>query len=312
MARPLFVKNSNASWAQASDYNINNGSWTRGKLIYVKTDNGWEHEHEYQDQVWLAAATCQSGTKYRSDCPCGAQGGAFYDTDVNPNNHTGSIVNGKEATVHSKYNCCGAVVSSTHSYGTPSYAWSSDHTSCTATAACSCGYKLTEPGTVTRNYYPATCTKQEKWNYVAEFINSPFESQYCPDWHYGSKDPDNHTGTASFTGYTSNGDYYGTHKTNYKYSCCGATYSVSEGCDNTVERVTKQPTCTDNGETRVYCSKCGAENGFVDVPAATGHKFPQTYTDFGTNWHAKVCTVCGEYYDYHYAGGSGECNICNK
>jgi hypothetical protein len=58
MARPLFVKNSNASWAQASDYNINNGSWTRGKLIYVKTDNGWEHEHEYQDQVWLAAATC--------------------------------------------------------------------------------------------------------------------------------------------------------------------------------------------------------------------------------------------------------------
>ena len=316
MARPLFVKNSNTSWAQASDYNINNGSWTRGKLIYVKTDNGWEHEHEYQDRVWLAAATCQNGTKYQDDCPCGeAHGAPYYSGPVDPDNHTGVEVYGGTENSHTQYNCCGLITSAIHAYGNPSYNWNNSHTKCTASAVCDCGYKIAETSNATQNsHYAGTCKEQEKWDYKVYFSNSLFSSQACPDWHYGSTDPSNHTGTASITGYTKIGDYVATHTVNYKYSCCGNTYSTSEGCDYLTEVITKQPTCTENGETVNYCSKCGAETSRVDVPAATGHNFPATYTDFGNGYHGKVCTVCGEYYDYHYhgVGNSDECNICNK
>lgn len=306
MARPLFIKNSNASWTQASDYNINNGSWTRGKLIYIKTDNGWEHEHDYQDQVWLAAATCQNGTKYQDDCPCGeAHGAPYYSGPADPDNHTGVQVYGGTALSHIEYSCCGLITSAIHTYGNPSYTWNSS-SSCTASADCECQYHLSE--TVTPSFLTsaaANCLYPRREDYRATFSNSIFYPQ-IKSFYYGNVDSTNHLSYAIIDSYTPNGYEHYTHTVNAKYECCGETYSYSENCSNYYYGATvMQPTCGQAGMTERLCGVC---NGLADYdysyPPATGNhtEGQPEYEPINPTSHKKTikCTTCGQIVSEEY------------
>lgn len=307
MARPLFVKNSNASWAQASDYNINNGSWTRGKLIYVKTDNGWEHEHDYQDQVWLAAATCQNGTKYQDDCPCGeAHGAPYYSGPVDPDNHTGVEVYGGTENSHTQYNCCGLITSAIHNYETPNYTWSQTNnastTSCIGTAICDCTYKKQKAATISiNNYYAGTCLSQARWDYLANFNGeTPFKNQVSPGYRYGDYDYGNHEGS-QVSSYTSHG-YETLQHTRYIYwSCCNNPVETieNESCSNYKYTIIQQPTCGDPGTTEVTCGLCGGRieyDGWNPPPTGNHTEGNPDYEPVNPTSHKKTikCTTCGE------------------
>ena len=75
-----------------------------------------------------------------------------------------------------------------HSYGTASYTWSSDHTSCTAQTTCSkCSKVLKETKTATVRWSTnTTCTTQGKYDYyISSWSNSTyFSAKACPDYHY--------------------------------------------------------------------------------------------------------------------------------
>ena len=71
-----------------------------------------------------------------------------------------------------------------HTYGTPTYTWSDDNTTCTATAVCTGCDAGTEghtvPETVTASYnetQPATCTAVGSGTYTATFTNELFTTQ---------------------------------------------------------------------------------------------------------------------------------------
>lgn len=205
MARPLFVKNSNASWAQASDYNINNGSWTRGKLIYVKTDNGWEHEHEYQNFREISAANCVDEQEYVYDCPCyetGAYSNTYYGT-TDPNNHKGGYsyigaVN-YDTTYHTKkYKCvaCGQAAPAQDSLEahTASSAWTYDSSKHWHACTAACGAKLNEASHVaaanmtwdtSNHWYPCTSNCGVKLSQAAH-------DYYPISYGVDINDPDNY------------------------------------------------------------------------------------------------------------------------
>lgn len=137
--------------------------------------------HSYTP-ITQTVGTCITKAVIKYKCSCGY----FYtqETEYVPSNHSGDIVNGGTSDKHTKYSCCDAVVSSTHSYssssvgnacsgmtttytcgcgysystssgggghtyGAASYVWRSSCTACIATVTCSgCGHKYSENGTI--------------------------------------------------------------------------------------------------------------------------------------------------------------------
>ena len=93
--------------------------------------------HSYSTSV-ASAATCTTKGTTKYACSCGYSY-TKQDIDINGNNHTGSIVNGGTSAAHTKYNCCGKVVSTQHTYTHSTIA-----PTCTAQGyqkhACGCGY----------------------------------------------------------------------------------------------------------------------------------------------------------------------------
>ena len=70
--------------------------------------------------------------------------------------------------------------SSNHNYGTPTYAWSEDGSTCTATAVCqhNANHKETEDATITsEEAIAATCEEMGTTTYTASFINNRFSKQ---------------------------------------------------------------------------------------------------------------------------------------
>ena len=92
--------------------------------------------------------------------------GGSYGT-INSNNHTGSETYAGTSTVHTKYSCCGATISTTHSYNQNSGVKYSDAT-CTAKQknykSCACGYNprnasyLVEVGSINTNNHSGDAT----------------------------------------------------------------------------------------------------------------------------------------------------------
>ena len=120
--------------------------------------------------------------------------GNHYEGAIDASNHTGTITNGGTLAAHTKYSCCNKVVSSDHVMGAVTYNWSNDCSSCVATQKCSCGYTITENGTVSQGtYINATCTESAKWDYKATFATLP--SSKCPAWHYAPGGGTGHSAT---------------------------------------------------------------------------------------------------------------------
>ncbi len=156
------------------------------------------HTYDQNSGVQYTAATCTAKRKNYKSCVCGynpkSSSYVVETGSVNSSNHTGSSVYGGTSGVHTKYNCCGATISSSHSYSVDSGV---QYTAATCTTArknykkCACGY-------------------------------NPQSSSYVVST--GSVNSSNHTGSSV---------YGGTSGVHTKYSCCGATISSSHSYSKT-------------------------------------------------------------------------------
>jgi len=243
------------------------------------------HSYTVNSGVEATAATCTSKATNYLRCSCGYNPrNASYVVEVgsvNASKHTGSIVDGGTAAAHTKYGCCGATVSTTHSYEKSVYTSATCTTKGTSKYTCSCGYSYTNQDIAIDNnnhsgsqtnggtadvhskysccgatistehiynqnsgkqYQAATCTTK-RLNYMSCVCGyNPENASYVME--VGSLNAANHTGS------TENG---GTAEVHTKYSCCGAIISTSHAYDKTVEIAA---TCTTMGTSRYTCS-CG-------------------------------------------------------
>lgn len=71
----------------------------------------------------------------------------------------------------------GSVTVADHSWGTPTYTWSKDHSSCTVAAMCACGEKLTEKAAADLSTTDSTCSQAGNRTYTATFTNAAFAIQ---------------------------------------------------------------------------------------------------------------------------------------
>ena len=173
-----------------------------------------------------------------------------------------------------------------HTWGTPTYTWSTDNTTCTAERSCICGSKETENGTVTSEVSEATCTDAGFVIYTAVFTNVAFETQVQAVTGEGGK---GHTwGTSTYTWSTDNATCTAEH------SCiCGA----QEQEIGTVSSVSTGATCTEAGQTvytAVFTNPAFAKQEKTIKGVIKGH----TWGSVTYHWNANntVCTAqreCG-------------------
>lgn len=71
----------------------------------------------------------------------------------------------------------GSVTVADHNWGTPTYTWSKDYSSCTAEAKCACGEKLTEKATADVVTVDSSCSEAGSKTYTATFANAAFAKQ---------------------------------------------------------------------------------------------------------------------------------------
>ena len=179
-----------------------------------------------------------------------------------------------------------------HSWGTPTYTWSTDNSSVTATRTCTrdSSHKETETvKTTSAVTTQPTCETKGKTTYTATFTNSAFTKQ--------TKTVDNiaalgHSwGTPTYTWSTDNSSVTATR------TCTrDASHKETETAAAT-PAVTKQPTCTEDGETTytaTFTNSAFAKQTktVADIPA-TGHSWnTPTYTWAADNSTATAERVC--------------------
>lgn len=71
----------------------------------------------------------------------------------------------------------GVITVADHSWGTPTYTWSKDYSSCTAEAKCACGETLKEKATADVVTVDSTCSEAGSKTYTATFANAAFTKQ---------------------------------------------------------------------------------------------------------------------------------------
>lgn len=178
--------------------------------------------------------------------------------------------------------------------GTPSYKWSADHKSCTATLKCkNCSETITAKATVTEKTTPAVGCKDGETVYTATFTDSRFKTQTYTEVIEAK---DGHIwGDVKYEWDNSRNSCKGTRKC----TICGTTdEAVAVAVETTV---LEESTCTEPGRTEYTAifDKAGYENQTVideTVPAAKGHKYgavKYTWNEDHTACVAeRVCSVC--------------------
>ncbi len=103
-----------------------------------------------------------------------------YDATLTHTHTGGTATCGSKAVCAQCQLTYGDFDSSNHDYGTPTYAWATDNSSCTAERVCrhNSSHVETDNGTVTKQItQTANCTKAELTTYTATFTKSAFETQ---------------------------------------------------------------------------------------------------------------------------------------
>ena len=162
----------------------------------------------------------------------------------------------------------------THSYGTPVYTWSSDNSTCTATATCTngdCGDVVTETVDSVAATTAPTCEAAGYTTYIATFSNSMFEAQ-----------------TKTIPGADAIGHSYGTatYAWSTDYSTCTATVTCQHsGCNSAITEtvnstnVIKTPAKCETVGTHTYTAAFTNTDYFAtqtrdeDDILALGHSF---------------------------------------
>ena len=178
-----------------------------------------------------------------------------------------------------------------HSWGTPSYSWSDDNSSVTATRIC--GHDSTHKETETVDTTsavttPATCTAKGKTTYTAAFTNTAFTKQTKT---VEDVDMLGHAwGTPTYAWSADNGSVTATR-------ICGHDSSHKETeTVNTTSKITKQPTCTEKGErtyTATFTNSAFAAQTKKEDIAVTGHAWgTPTYAWSADNSSVTATRVC--------------------
>ncbi|MBP5654717.1 MAG: BspA family leucine-rich repeat surface protein [Clostridiales bacterium] len=181
-----------------------------------------------------------------------------------------------------------------HTWGAPSYDWSTDNLTCTATRVCSrCNKTETENGKITVSSSAQTCTEAGVTTYTATFTNSAFTTQTKTD-----------TNAAS-------GHLWG--EVTYSWSSdnkrCTATRVCSRDAShketetvNTTSAVTRQATCEQKGVTTYTAS-------FSNSAFATQTKPVENIPALGHNWKAPTYLWNA---DHSVCTATRLCSRCNK
>ena len=185
-----------------------------------------------------------------------------------------------------------AVNSSAHSWKAPTYSWSSDNKTCTATRVCAnnANHKETETVTAAVTSTAATCTAAGSTTYTATFKNSAFAKQTKSV----SVAALGHSYTTKTVAATCTAQGY----TEHKCSRCGNTYNdnYTNALGHNLTTTVVKPTCTAKGYTLHKCTRCSYsfQSDFTDMidhswGAWTVTKQP-TATTTGTK--ERTCSVC--------------------
>ena len=274
-----------------------------------------------------ATCTAKGITTYTgkfSDSWATTQTKTAQDVAINSSNHTGSAVNGGTQAVHSKYSCCGATISSTHSYtssvqtaatcttkgitkytcscgysytaqdipekghswNAATYSWSSDKSQCTATRTCKNDSSHKETETVISTN---AITTQHTWTNTGI---KTYTATFTKSW--ASKQ----TSTESVAALGHNWDV-----ATYSWSDNKSTCTATRTCKNdsshketetvhSTSAITTQPTCTATGirtYTATFTKSWASTQTTTESVSANGH----TWTA-ATCTTPKTCSVCGE------------------
>ena len=323
------------------------------------------HTYNVDSGVQYSAATCLAARKNYQKCACGynPQSASYVVStgSVNSSNHTGSSTYGGTSSVHTKYTCCGATISSSHTYDQNSGVKYSDAT-CTAKQknykSCICGYNpkstsyLVDVGSVNSSnhtgsstyggtsgvhtkysccgatissshtynvdsgvqYTAATCTAARK-NYLKCACGyNPQSASYVVST--GSVNSSNHTGTST---------YGGTSSVHTKYTCCGATISGSHTYDTDSGVKYSDATCIAKQTNYKRCA-CGynpksasyvVETGSVNSNNHVGGTY-YSYTNLNATQHTKYtkCNSCNvslsSTAENHTLNAQNTCTLCNN
>lgn len=206
----------------------------------------------------------------------------------NPNNHTGTLVNGGTINVHQKYSCCQITANANHSYTNKVTTASTCTKEGVRTYTCSCGYSYTEAiskANHTETTIPAVAATCKTTGLTAgtkcSVCNAILTAQSVTPI-----DSFNHEGETICVTYDVTNHYT-------MWECCNSVTAVSYYCNPTFV-ITKQPDCENTGiETVTY--DCGYSytnevpangHGFISIPAVI-----PTCTTSGSEegWYCGTC-----------------------
>ena len=147
----------------------------------------------------------------------------------------------------------------THSYGNPTYTWSSDGKSCTAKRTCGCGAAETSAATVTSAVKTnATCLAMGTTTYTAKFSASWATTQ-TKDVQDIAQKSHSYTGAIKSDG---NGK-----DATHSFKCVNGCNNYGGAAKHTWNggEVTKQSTCTDTGVKTYTCTASGCGGTYTEI-----------------------------------------------
>ncbi len=284
--------------------------------------------HSYT-KTTQTAATCTTKGTSKYTCGCGYSY-TSQDIAINSSNHTGSSTYGGTSGVHTKYSCCGATISTSHSYTVDSGVQYSAAT-CIAKRKnykkCACGYNpqsssyLVETGSVNSSNhagsstYGGTSGVHTKYSCCGVTISSSHSYTVDSGVQYSAAtciakrknykqcacgyNPKStsylvETGSVNASNHAGSSTYGGTSGVHTKYSCCGATISTSHSITVDTGVQYSAATCTAKRKNYAKCA-CGydprSSSYTVETGSALGHSAGSTWSSDGTN-HWNLCTRC--------------------
>ena len=206
--------------------------------------------------------TCTTKATYFYECLCGEPGTEYYEFGtIDASNHTGIEVYGKIKEAHTKYDCCGAIISSQHECESTIVVAATCTTKGSTKYTCICEYEYIEQDIPTLEHvysYSVMSDTTLKQSAHCKSAATYYYSCVCgavgnTTFTNGDKDLSVHLGSEI------NG---GTLKVHSKYSCCNATIS-SEHTYTT--SIVSPSTCSTHGTIKYTC-ECGYSYTSKELP----------------------------------------------